>query len=454
MMSEGIGYIENDTIYALATGAVVSAISIYRVSGPQSLEIGKKLSKRQQFTPRQLIRSLISDPVTGDVIDDVLLVFFPEKQSFTGEALLEIHSHGSVAVRRLIEQTLEHCGARLAVPGEFARRRFNTGAMTLDEAEGLASLIQAESEAQRRQAFRVLSGEIGQRAQLWKSKHLEVLALLEASIDFPEEDIGADTENLAAQKLGDLITSISDEDYQVVQDEKILSHPKISLLGPPNAGKSSLMNSLARREVSIVTATPGTTRDLVSATLVVEGVSLQIVDTAGLRDTNDSIESIGVKRALESADTSDIRIFVLSHDTWPLEGIWEDLIYRAELVVWNKSDLYPSPPEQLLSEITGKFIQTSAYSANSGRQLLLTIHELLGHTSSAESPISGLPRRRRFLRAALVFLRQAQSELKHSRNEAAIEALRSASESIALLIGEIENEEILDEVFSRFCIGK
>lgn len=453
-MPESFNDIGRDTIYALSTGAVVSAISVFRISGPRALGIGQALSGRHKFPPRQLVRSLIRDPDSHDLLDDVLLVFFPEHKSFTGEALLEIHAHGGSAVRRRLAQAIEKHGVRLALPGEFARRRFDAGLMSLGEAEGLASLIEAETEIQRRQAMRVLAGEIGERAKVWRSQYIDVLALLEASIDFAEEEIGRDTENFAAQTLSRLIASLSRELAMVVHDEKALSRPTVSLVGPPNAGKSSLMNSLVKRDVSIVTPISGTTRDIIRSEIQIDGIQIELLDTAGLRDTTDEIEKIGVDRARSATKTADIRVLVLSVDTWSNDDSLNQLISESELIVWNKSDLSSNPPFELLNQLKSDFVTVSIFSPDSGNSVLAKIQTLLGDTASIESPISGSPRHRKCLCEALTDLEQAKESLEFSKGENAIEEVRSAGRNISYLIGDIDHEDILDDVFARFCIGK
>ena len=445
---------QRDTIYALATGAVVSAIAVFRISGPKALHIGAMLSGRDSFIPRRLDRCLLKDPATNDILDDALLVFFPENNSFTGEALLEIHAHGGEAVRRRLALSIEDQGARLATPGEFARRRFDAGLMNLNEAEGLAALIDAQTETQRRQALRVLSGEIGERAKAWRVQLIDVLALLETGIDFAEEEIGQDIELAAAKSSNTLREALSKELDQIDHDESILSRPTISLVGPPNAGKSSLMNSLAQREVSIVTALPGTTRDIIRTEVIVEGVHFELVDTAGLREAADEIEGIGVDRARSIIEVADVRILVLSADTWAENSSLGDLISSAELIIWNKSDIMPAPPPALLTGLAGELIITSAYDSASTELVLSKIHNLLERRGSVLSPISGSKRRKKILFETLGYIEAAQQELRSSRVELAIESLRSASTSLSHLIGRIDHEDVLDDVFARFCIGK
>jgi tRNA modification GTPase len=307
-----------DTIAALATGAGRAGVAVIRLSGPDAGATLSALTARDLPKPRMATREAFCDPRTGVSLDDGLALWFPGPHSFTGEDVVELHIHGGPAViAAVIDAALSQPGVRPAEPGEYTRRAFENGKLDLAEAEGLADLVDAETEGQRRQALRQRRGALSAVYEGWRARLIEGAALIEAEIDFPDEDLPA----ALAQRAGPILQALADDMGQHLNDahrgERIRDGFRIAIIGPPNAGKSSLLNALAQREAAIVSDIPGTTRDIVEVRLVLAGFPVWIADTAGLREAADAIEAEGVRRALARAEEADLRIGVVEAGSDP-----------------------------------------------------------------------------------------------------------------------------------------
>ena len=436
-----------DTIVALATGAGRAGVAVIRLSGPSAGATLRALTARDLPKPRMATREAFCDPRTGVSLDDGLALWFPGPHSFTGEDVVELHIHGGPAViAAVVDAALSQPGVRPAEPGEYTRRAFENGKLDLAEAEGLADLVDAETEGQRRQALRQRRGALSAVYEGWRGRLIEAAALIEAEIDFPDEDLpGA-----LAQRAGPLLQTLADDMARHLDDahrgERIRDGFRIAIIGPPNAGKSSLLNALAQREAAIVSDIPGTTRDVVEVRLVLAGFPVWIADTAGLREAADTIEAEGVRRALARAEEADLRIGLveIGHDVPPeLAAAMRD----GDLLVGSKADRVPA-------HSSGEMLEVSALTGI-GLALLHTqieerVVEALGRE---EAPVLTRARHRRLVEEARAALLRAIPALDVGP-ELAAEDVRVAADQIGRLTGRIDVEDLLGEIFSSFCIGK
>ena len=448
------------TICALASGAGRAGVAVIRLSGPQA---GQALSALAGALPpprQAALRTLRTGQ--GEAIDQALILWFPAPASFTGEDVAELHVHGGQAViAATLDALVSLPGLRLAEPGEFTRRAFEHGKLDLTEAEGLADLVDAETEGQRRQALRQLQGGLKDLYDGWRADLLSAIALVEAEIDFPDEDLPEGLSSRAAPQIEALSRGLRAHLDDHRRGERVRDGYRIAIIGAPNAGKSSLLNALAGREAAIVSPIPGTTRDVVEVRLVLAGFPVWIADTAGLREAADAIEAEGVKRALARAEEADLRVVVLdATDPAPIP----DAAQPDDLVVWNKIDAIDPPPSPPLQGGEAEFSPPARgghrgglyhLSTHTGEGLPALIAALSERISQAlgaqETPALSRARHR-----ALVG--QAADELTAALNapapELAGEHLRRAADALGRLTGRIDVEEVLGEIFGRFCIGK
>jgi tRNA modification GTPase len=470
-----------ETIVALASGAGRAGVAVIRVSGPQAGAVLRALSGADLPPPRVATLSAFRDPANGDMLDEGLALWFPAPASFTGEDVAELHIHGGPAViEAVINACLGQPGVRPAEPGEFTRRAFENGKLDLAEAEGLADLVDAETEGQRRQALRQAKGALSAVYEGWRAKLIEAAALIEAEIDFPDEDLpGA-----LARRAGPILQTLADDMGAHLADhrgERIRDGFRIAIIGPPNAGKSSLLNALAKREAAIVSDIPGTTRDVVEVRLVLAGYPVWIADTAGLREAADSIEAEGVRRALARAEEADLRIGVVEAGGEPSPQLTSSL-RPDDLMVASKADLMQrtiSPPSFRTREArSGTQGQTpsasipwvpGSASGGPGMTNLVWVSAITGEgiaelealiservteaLGREEAPALTRARHRRLVEEARVALLRAIPALDVGP-ELAAEDVRVAADQIGRLTGRIDVEDLLDEIFSSFCIGK
>lgn len=427
------------TIFALATAAGKSGIAVVRISGPAAFTAARLLAGSLPEPRRAGLRILRDE--RGDQLDEALVLTFPGKASFTGEDVVELHLHGSLATTSAVLRSLGKTqDLRLAEPGEFTRRALENGRLDLAQVEGLADLIDSETEAQRKQAFRVLSGALGVRAESWRSRLIRAAALLEATIDFVDEEVPMDV----TPEVGDLIDAVSGE-LQVEIDgtraaERIRAGFEVAIVGPPNTGKSTLLNMLAGREAAITSEVAGTTRDVIEVRMDLAGLPVTILDTAGLRESNDIVESIGIQRALDRAAQADLRVFLIAEDL-DLPGIAPG---ASDIQLIGKDDLGEAP----WPSVSGK-------TGHGIPQLIDNIVEKL-HPRIQNAGIATRERHRNAMQFALTALDSARSELLNGpdRSELAAEGLRTGIRALDSLVGRVDVEDILDEIFSSFCLGK
>ena len=466
-----------DTIVALASGAGRAGVAVIRVSGPAAGDVLRALSDRDLPKPRHATRMAFCAPNGGLSLDDGIALWFPAPASFTGEDVAELHVHGGQAViAAIIDAALSVDGMRLAEPGEFTRRAFENGKLDLAEAEGLADLVDAETEGQRRQALRQRRGALSALYDSWRERLIEAAALIEAEIDFPDEELPDALAARAGPMLASLAVDLGHHLDDAHRGERIRDGYRIAIIGPPNAGKSSLLNALAQREAAIVSDIPGTTRDVVEVRLVLSGYPVWIADTAGLREAADAIEAEGVRRALARAEEADLRLGVVEAGTEPPASL-KATLGADDVLLHSKADLHRSPGRREAANpgsmdeanstqpALGSPMDPGSPSASGERWVSVVsgqgISELLSLLASRvtealgreEAPVLTRARHRRLVEEARAALERAIAALARGP-ELAAEDVRVATHAIGRLTGRIDVEDLLDEIFSSFCIGK
>lgn len=438
-----------DTIAALATAPGRAGIAVIRISGPAATAAVAALAGRLP-SARRLSRARLRDPATGDTLDDALAVLFPGPASFTGEDVAELHLHGGRAVTAaVLDAVLRQPGLRPAEPGEFTRRAFLNDRLDLTAAEGILDLVDAETDAQRRQALRQADGALATLYETWRSQLVAAMARLEAWIDFPDEDLPGD---LISRILGDLDGLAAGLDSHLAdagRGERLREGLRMAIVGPPNAGKSSLLNWLAQRDVAIVSATAGTTRDVLEVYLDINGYPATVADTAGLRETGDSVELEGVRRALARAEEADLRLVVVDWSAGEAaRSAVDSWLDRDAIAIANKIDQGGVPPEPWIPvSVTG----------GQGLDGLLTriAAELEARMALRETPAPTRIRHRHAAAEAREAVGRAADGLREGLPlEMPAEDLRLAARSLGRITGKVDIEEILDAVFREFCLGK
>ena len=428
-----------DTIYALASGRGRAGVAVIRVSGPRANEALRQLSRAELPSERTAaIRTLVGI-TNGTPIDSVLILRFAGPRSYTGEDVVELHAHGGPAV---VSKLLDELGGlpdlRLAEPGEFTRRAVENGRLDLTQAEAIADLVDAETEAQRQQAVRQLEGNLGQLYEKWRSQLIRCAAWIEASIDFPDEEIPPDAVERSRRDIAIIANEMQSHLSDGRRGEILRDGLHIAVIGAPNAGKSSLVNALAQRDVAIVSDIPGTTRDVLEVRLNLKGYPVVLSDTAGLREARDPIEAEGVRRAEARAKAADLRLLVLDGAEPNRTSRWE-----GDIEVLSKADLVHQHSDGLW------------VSAKTGEGLAQLIDLLAKHAEQrmdvSEAPALSRARHRLAIEKAERHLRDAVAS---SAPELAAEHLRVALREIGRITGRVDLDELLDVVFRDFCLGK
>ncbi|WP_085340923.1 tRNA uridine-5-carboxymethylaminomethyl(34) synthesis GTPase MnmE [Aquidulcibacter paucihalophilus] len=433
------------TIVALASGPGPAGVSIIRLSGPACSNVAEVLIGKVP-PARQAKLAKLRD-LDGEPIDNALVIFFPGPRSFTGEDVLELHVHGGRAVvRDTIEACLGMAGVRLADAGEFSRRAFIHGKMDLSAAEGLADLVEAETAAQRRQALRQMEGALADEIGRWREAVIDCLADAEGDIDFPDEDLPPGLSERARQRIEDLKRRLETYLAESRRAERVRTGFQIAIVGKPNAGKSSLINQLARREAAIVSAIPGTTRDIVEVRLVIGGMVVLISDTAGIRESSDLIEAEGVRRARQRAVEADLRLGLITDHEDKAE--FADLMKAGDLWLLGQADRLdwaaPSAGELAVSSVTRQGLD--ALEA----VIIERAQSDLGKSESA--PLTRL-RHQEAVREGIDALDRALTASVHAP-ELVAEDLRLAARALGRITGRVDMEDVLDRLFAQFCIGK
>ena len=445
-----------DTIFALATAPGRAAVAVVRLSGPGTGEAVRALARRLP-PPREARLRRLRD-VAGDMLDEAMVLWTPGPGSYTGEDAAELHLHGGAATVDAISSALLELGLRLAEPGEFTRRAFEHGRLDLTQAEAVADLVDAETDGQRRQALCQLDGALGRRYEIWRERLLEALAHLEAAIDFPDEALPADVAERALAPLSELEAELAAALADAGRGERVRDGYRIAIVGAPNAGKSSLLNQLIRREAAIVAGAPGTTRDVIEAPLVIGGFKVLLADTAGLRESSDEVEGEGVRRALAWAAAAALRLWVV--DASASEGAWRQAaaaIRAGDLLLLNKAD-QPRGPDASEARVFGSQVGIDAMEVSTlNGQGLQPLHDALLQRvstglSGGEFPAATRARHRARLEEALAAVRRGVAALEAP--ELAAEDLRLAGRALGRISGRIDPEEVLGRIFESFCIGK
>ncbi len=443
-----------DTIYAPATAAGRAAVAVIRVSGPSSGEAVRALTGNLPKPRQAVLRTLRHG---GVALDDALVLWFQGPASYTGEDAAEFHVHGGRAVVEVLLAALSALGLRLAEPGEFTRRAFQHGKLDLAQAEAVGDLIDAETEGQRKQALGQLGGALGRRYDAWRDLLVQALAMLEAAVDFPDEELPEDVAARARPGLETLKAEIDAALADVARGRRVRDGFRIALVGAPNAGKSTLLNALAERDAAIVTATPGTTRDVIEVPLVLGGYKALLADTAGIRETADDIEAEGVRRARVWAEEADLRMWVVDAGEFHVKHSDHHTIVRAgDWLVINKTDLVePAVVAAIRTQTAEMGLHVVALSAREQGadpiRAALTDH-VVEALSGAEFPAATRIRHAERLGEARAYLERALAETDDV--ELAAEDVRLASRALSRITGRIDPEDVLDRVFSSFCIGK
>lgn len=427
-----------DTIFALASGRGKAGVAVIRISGPAADATLTRLSGRFP-DPRHAMLAVLRDG-QGVELDEALVLRFADRASFTGEPVVELHLHGSRAVVAAVLRTLsEMPGLRQAEPGEFTRRALTNGRLDLTEVEGLADLIDAETEAQRRQALRLLSGALGKRADRWRAALIRAMALLEATIDFADEEVPVDVRPEVLELIGTAREEMTRELAGQKAAERIRDGFEIAILGAPNIGKSTLLNALAGRDAALTSDVAGTTRDVIEVRMDLGGLPVTFLDTAGLRATEDRVEAMGIERALARAENADLRVILVEPGAAPPVTLRPD-----DIVLAGKSDLHDAGADGV-SGLTGSGID----------RLLVRIDEVL-QSRSALAGTSVSERHRVAMSQSVEALDKALAEVAGGpdRSEFAAEHLRDAVRRLDSLVGRVDVEHILDEIFRSFCLGK
>ncbi|PWE33568.1 tRNA uridine-5-carboxymethylaminomethyl(34) synthesis GTPase MnmE [Maritimibacter sp. 55A14] len=429
-----------DTIYALATARGKSGVAVIRLSGPDAHAAAESLAGPLP-PPRQSTLRVLRD-ADGGHLDQALVLLFLKGASFTGEDVAELHLHGSPAIIRAVLRELgDRAGLRMAEPGEFTRRALENGCLDLVQVEGLGDLIEAETEAQRKQALRVFEGALGRKVEAWRSALIRAAALLEATIDFADEEVPVEVTPEVTGLLDGVAEGLRAEIAGSRAAERIRDGFEVAIVGAPNAGKSTLLNALAGREAAITSEVAGTTRDVIEVAMDLNGVPATILDTAGLRDAQDMVEGMGIDRALKRAREADLRVF-LHGPEGDIPGVVRQ---PGDIDVLGKADLGRSGEGLPVSGKTGAGIAELV-----GRVAAeLEMRAQRASTATRE-------RHRLAMESALGAMESARIEVLNGpdRAELAAENLHAGIRALDSVIGRVDVEHILDEIFARFCLGK
>lgn len=437
-----------DTIFAKASGAGQAAVAVIRLSGPRCGEVVTRLAGRLP-APRSAALRRLRSPQDGDMLDQALVLWFPSPRSYTGEDAAELHLHGGAAVVSSVAEALVGLGCRPAEPGEFTRRAFLHGKLDLTQAEAIADLIAAETSAQRRQALRQADGALSRLYGSWTARATRILAHQEAAIEFEMDDLPSDLDAGAREAAAELAAEIARHLADGRRGERLREGLSIAILGAPNAGKSSLLNALVQREAAIVSARPGTTRDVVECRLDLGGIPAVLADTAGLRQAADEIEEEGVRRARRRAEEADLVVAAFAADVPPDQETLALAAARADaILVATKCDLAPAPDRLAGRPLLPTSTRTGSGIADLRAALTAAAERRAGLT---DAPLLTRSRHRAALDEAVACLRAAGDT---ALPELAAETYRGAVLALGRLTGRVGVEDVLDVVFGDFCIGK
>ena len=442
------------TIFALSSGPGVSGVAIVRISGPEASIVIKSLTGKKIPAPRVASLRKINNINTSELIDEGIIIWFPGPESYTGEDMVEIHVHGGKAlILALQEEIAKIKNCRLAEPGEFTKLAFQNGKINLLKAESIADLISAETEVQRLQAIKIMKGKSSEKFNQLREKLIKLLSFIEAKIDFPEDDLP--DENL--KKLKEDSTDVFNEINKILNDQKIgeiiREGFKIAIVGPTNAGKSSLLNNLSNRQVAIVSEIAGTTRDVIEVHLNIDGYPVILSDTAGIRDSKDEIEKKGIKLSLDKAENADLKLVVVDAKNVDFKGFLNDLIKKNAILVINKSDQLKGKLDEEVYKLDHVLISLKE-NLNIDKLILKIKNNLKNKLISQEDTLITRERHRQHLMQCAEHLKNFSNNSDKKDFDKGAEDLRLATRHLGMIVGKVDVEEILGSIFNDFCIGK
>ncbi len=442
------------TIYALSTGPGVSGVAIVRISGPEASNAIKLLTKKDLPLPRIATLRKINNINTSELIDEGIIIWFPGPESYTGEDMAEVHVHGGKAIVLALQNELSKIeNFRLAEPGEFTKIAFQNGKINLLKAESISDLISAETEMQRLQAVKIMEGKSAEKFNYLREKLLKILSFIEAKIDFPEE--GLPDENIKQIKKD--TTEVLNKIKKILDDQKIgeiiREGFKIAIVGPTNAGKSSLLNNLSNRDVAIVSEIAGTTRDVIETHLNIDGYPVIISDTAGIRNSKDEIEKKGIKLSLDRAEKADLKLVVVDAKSIDFRGFLNDLLKDNAILVINKSDLINGELDPEVNKLDHVLISLKK-NINLDKLILMIKKKLKTKFIINNDILITRERHRQHLVHCLDNLKNFLEKNDKKDFDKAAEDLRLATRNLGMIVGKVDVEEILGSIFNDFCIGK
>ena len=442
------------TIYALSSGPGISGVAVIRISGEDTSKAIELMTGKSVPMPRVATLRKINKINTSELIDEGIILWFPGPESYIGEDMAEIQVHGSKAVIDALHSDIskiENC--RLAEPGEFTKLAFQNGKISLLKAESIADLISSETEIQRQQAVKIMNGKSADQFNFIREKLLKILSHVEAKIDFPDEDLPKDILNEIKKSSDEVLKNIE----KILDDEKVGERIregfKIAILGPTNAGKSSLLNHLSNRDVAIVSEIAGTTRDVIETHLNIDGYPVIVSDTAGIRESKDEIEKKGIKLSLNRAEEVDLKLVVVDVKNLELTDVLRRLLYENAILVINKSDLLKKDIDPEVKKIDHVLISIKE-NKNIDELILKIKNNFKNKFISSDDILITRERHRQHLQQCLDHLKNFNQKKEIADFDKAAEDLRLATRHLGMIVGKVDVEEILGSIFNDFCIGK
>ena len=442
------------TIYALSSGPGISGIAVIRVSGKNTAEVIKKLTGSKLPSPRVATLKKFNKNGKKELIDEGVILWFPGPNSYTGEDLAEFHVHGSRAVIKAMHSAISKINnCRLAEPGEFTKRAFQNGRINLLKAESIADLISAETEIQRKQALKIMSGKSSDQFNLWREQLLKILSHVEAKIDFPDENLPKNIINAIRKTSNNILIEIKKTLNDQKVGERIREGFRIAIVGPTNSGKSSLLNYLSKRDVAIVSEIAGTTRDVIETHLNLDGYPVVVSDTAGIRDSKNEIEKMGIKIALNRAEDADLKLVIVSAKNVNFTGVLKGLLTKNAVLVVNKSDLMKGKFNSKFKKYEHVLISIKKDS-NLNKLISKIKNKLKNKFTTAEDILITRERHRQNLINCVHHLEKFEKKKSAQDFDKAAEDLRLATRHLGMIVGKVDVEELLGSIFNDFCIGK
>ena len=442
------------TIFALSSGPGISGVAVIRVSGDNTTNVIKQITGKDLPVPRVATLRHFNKINSNELIDEGVLIWFPAPNSYTGEDLAEFHVHGSRAVVKAMHSAISKIkNCRLAEPGEFTKRAFQNGRINLLKAESIADLISSETEIQRKQAIKIMSGKSSDQFNSWREKLLKALSHIEAKIDFPDEDLPKNIINEIQKTSNNVLKEIKKTLNDQKVGERIREGFKIAILGPPNSGKSSLLNYLSKRDVAIVSEIAGTTRDVIEAHLNLDGYPVIVSDTAGIRSSKNEIEKKGIKIALKRAEDADLKLVIVSAKNVDFSGVFKKLLTKNAILVVNKSDLVKGKSNSKLKKHEHVLISIKK-DLNLNKLITKIKSKLKNKFTTTEDILITRERHRQNLLNCVLHLEKFQKKKSAQDFDKAAEDLRFATRHLGMIVGKVDVVELLGSIFNDFCIGK